>query len=226
MNTKVGQMEIQELLKDHRSHMTEFQHDHFVTGKAGTPYAQYKQSLRELNSRIDVLREEYASLEYLKISIDEKAHDSENHENEFERRRAGIDYEKMTRQISSNERRIKEIEVETFSFYRHAVQLKEIIGELTPEKEKQYEQELWEYKVKKLAALEIMANGKLGISTLDMAISLKGDLRQTVLEALNNPGKLVEEIETKSEEYTKVIDGSVGAQPQIDFKTLLQLPDK
>jgi len=222
----VASIEIHELLKDHQAHMTEFQHDHFVTGKAGTPYAQYKQSLRELSSRIDILRDEYASLEYLKISIDEKAHDKENHENEFERRRAAVDHKKMVRQISSNERQIKSVETEILSFYRHAVQLKAIVGELTPEKEEQYTIELWEYKVKKMAALEIMTNGKLGISTLDLAISLKGDLRQTVLEAFNNPGKLVEEVESKSEEYTKSLNGSGDDKSKIDFKTLLQLTDK
>ena len=227
MNTQtVEPIDIQELLKDHQSHMTEFQHDHFVTGKAGTPYAQYKQSLRELSSRIDVLSEDYASLEYLYVDIDEKAYIKENDDDEYKRRRAAIDHKKMVRQVASKEHHIKEVENETFSFYRHAVQLKKIVGELTPEKEKQYTLEMWEYKVKKMAALEIMTTGKLGIGTLDLAISLKGDLRATVLEALNNPVKLVEEVENKSEEYTKALNGSSDVKSQIDFKTLLQITNK
>ena len=213
-------MDIQELLKDHRSLMTQFQHDHFVTGKAGTPYAQYKQAVRELAARIEVLREEYASLEHLYVSIDEKAHIKENDESEFERRRAAIDHKCLHRQIPTKENRIKEQEDETLSFYRQSVQLKKVVGELTPEKEAQYTEEMWEYKIKKMAALDIMSSGRLSAGTLDTAISLRGDMRTRVMKALNDPNSLVQQVEEQSEEFTQVIDETPSIE-RLDFKSLL-----
>ena len=212
-------MEIQELLKDHHSYMTRFQHDHFVTGKAGTPYAQYKQSLRELKSRIANLREMYADHELILVDIDEKKHIAKTSENEFERRRAEIEVGRLSIGVGDHSNHIKEVEEETLSFYRQAVQLKKIVGELTPEIEDQYTKEMWEYKVKKDAALEIMATGRPSKGTIDMAISLKGDLRKTLLDSFNNPEQLVLELQQKSEEYTQTINGS--DVEMLDFKTLL-----
>ena len=212
-------MEIQELLKDHTNYMTKFQHDHFVTGKAGTPYAQYKQSLRELSARITTLRDFYAEYDLMIVDIDEKKHLVETSDNEFERRRAAIEITRLERGILGHEAHTKEIEREAMSFYSQAVQLRKVVGELTPEKEDQYTKEMWEYRVKKDAALEIMSTGRPSKGTIDMAISLKGELRETVLAALNNPEKLVQELQEKSEEYTKIINGAnVG---MLDFKTLL-----
>ena len=212
-------MEIQELLKDHTNYMTKFQHDHFVTGKAGTPYAQYKQSLRELSARITTLRDFYAEYDLMIVDLDEKKHLVETSDNEFERRRAAIEITRLERGMLGHERHTKEIEEETLSFYSQAVQLRKVVGELTPEKEDQYTKEMWEYRVKKDAALEIMSTGRPSKGTIDMAISLKGELRETVLAALNNPEKLVQELQEKSEEYTKIINGA--NVDMLDFKTLL-----
>lgn len=212
-------MEIQELLKDHQSYMTRFQHDHFVTGKAGTPYAQYKQSLRELKSRIANLREMYADHELILVDIDEKKHIAKTSKDEFVRRRAEIEVGRLSIGVGDHSNHIEEIEKETLSFYRQAVQLKKIVGELTPEIEDQYTKEMWEYKIKKDAALEIMSTGRPSKGTIDMAIALKGDLRKTLLDSFNNPEQLVLELQQKSEEYTQTING-LGVE-MLDFKTLL-----
>ena len=212
-------MEIQELLKDHHSYMTRFQHDHFVTGKAGTPYAQYKQSLRELKARIGNLREMYADHDLLLVDIDEKKHIAKTSKDEFVRRRAEIEVTRISRGIVDHDNHIKEIEGEALSFYRQAVQLKKIVGELTPEIEDQHTKEMWEYRIKKDAALEIMTAGRPSKGTVDMAISLKGDLRKTLLDSFNNPEQLVLELQQKSEEYTQTINGS--DVEMLDFKTLL-----
>ena len=216
-------MEIQELLNDCQSTMTQFQHDHFVTGKAGTPYAQYMQAVRELNTRINSLRDGYADYEILLIDIDEQEYLSQNEENSYAKRRAVIEHRRRLRGVTDKEREIKGIESEALSFYRQAIQLKKIVGELTPEKEEKYTEEMWEYKVKFMAALEIMTSGRPSRGTLETVIALKGDLRTTILEALNKPDDLVKEIENKSEEYTQLINGSTVEQ--LDFKTLL-LEDK
>jgi len=151
--------------------------------------------------------------------LDEKKHLVETSDNEFERRRAAIEITRLERGILGHERHTKEIERETLSFYSQAVQLRKVVGELTPEKEEQYTKEMWEYRVKKDAALEIMSAGRPSKGTIDMAISLKGELRETVLASLNNPEKLVQELQEKSEEYTKIINGA--NVEMLDFKTLL-----
>jgi hypothetical protein len=212
-------MYIYELLKDHKGGMTEFQHDRFVTGMAGTPYGQYRQSLRELNSRFDGLRDGYCELESLQVDIDEQQYIIDNSDNEFDRRRAEITYKQKMFLLESRKRAITEKEDDALSFYRQAVQLKEQVGNINSDNQEQFNEEYWEHKIKKMAALDLMTNGRLSRSTIETSLALKGDLRKRVLESFDNPDDLVEEIQYQTEKQTHLINGK--KMPMLDFKTLV-----
>lgn len=212
-------MDVYELLKDHKGGMTEFQHDRFVTGMAGTPYGQYRQSLRELNSRVDGLRDGYYELESIQIDIDEQEHIIENSENEFERRRAEITFKQKTLLLESKKRAIVEREEDALSFYRQAVQLKEQVGDINSENQEEFNEEYWEHKIKKMAALDLMTTGRLARPTIETALALKGGLRKRVLDSFDNPDELVKEIQDETEKQTHLINGK--KMPMLDFKTLV-----
>jgi hypothetical protein len=212
-------MDIYELLKDHKGGMTEFQHDRFVTGMAGTPYGQYRQALRELNSRFDGLRDGYCELESLQVDIDEQQYIIDNSDNEFDRRRAEITYKQKMFLLESRKRAITEKEDDALSFYRQAVQLKEQVGDINSDNQEQFNEEYWEHKIKKMAALDLMTNGRLSRSTIETSLALKGDLRKRVLESFDNPDDLVEEIQHQTEKQTHLINGK--KMPMLDFKTLV-----
>ena len=191
--------------------MTEFQHDRFVTGMAGTPYGQYRQALRELNARFDGLRDAYCELESLQVDIDEQQYIIDNSDNEFDRRRAEITYKQKMFLLESRKRAITEKEDDALSFYRQAVQLKEQVGNINSDNQEQFNEEYWEHKIKKMAALDLMTNGRLSRSTIETSLALKGDLRKRVLESFDNPDDLVEEIQYQTEKQTHLINGKENA---------------
>ena len=79
---------IKEILKDHRPGMSQFQHDHFVTGMSSlTEYGQYKQSVRELYTRVCGLRDHAFAKETLEIEIEEQEYISQHDENTFVKRK-------------------------------------------------------------------------------------------------------------------------------------------
>ena len=128
---------IKEILKDHRPGMSQFQHDHFVTGMSSlTEYGQYKQSVRELYTRVCGLRDHAFAKETLEIEIEEQEYISQHDENTFVKRKAAVELKRKQMAMFDLLKRIEHTEKDVMSFYRQAAQLKEIVGELTPEKEK------------------------------------------------------------------------------------------
>lgn len=215
---------IKDLLADHVVYMTEFQHDHFVTARAGgTLYGQYKQAVRELEKRIRGLRDAYCSHDLLLIDIDEQRHLCEHGEGEFDRRRAEVELKRKTLSVDESTVNIKETEREATSFYRQAAQLKEHLGELTAEKRDALEREMWEYLTKYHAAISVLATGHISSSAIEMALALRGDERKRVLSAFEDPKDLCREIEVLTEKNTQLINGK--RYPALDFrKTIEELP--
>ena len=203
--------------------MTEFQHDHFVTGmSAVTPYGQYKQAVRELYNRVCNLRDLEFSRETLEIEIDEQQHITENGKDEFDRRKAVVELKRKQMNMFDLLERQKETQREAMSFYRQSAQLKEVVGELTPEKEQVLEAEMWEAQVQKLAALDIMNGGGISKSTLEMAFSMKGDIRDRLLSSFkNDPSVLLENIEQVTKVSANLINGK--EYPLLDFNKLLEV---
>ena len=214
---------INEILKDHRPTMSEFQHDHFVTGmSAVTPYGQYKQAVRELYTRVCSLRDLEFEKEEMEIDVDEQEYISKNSEDKFERRRASVKLKRKQMQMFDLLERKKDQQREAMSFYRQSAQLKEMIGELTPEKEKELEAEMWEAQCKKLAALDIINGGGISKPTLEMAFSMKGEVRERLLDTFKkDPVTLLGVIEQDTEVSANLINGK--EYPKLDFKKLLEV---
>ena len=212
---------IKEILKDHRPGMSQFQHDHFVTGMSSlTEYGQYKQSVRELYTRVCGLRDNAFAKETLEIELEEQEYISQHGEDTFVRRKAAVELKRKQMAMFDLLKRIEHTERDVMSFYRQASQLKEIIGELTPEKENEFEKEMWESECKKLAAFDVMSQGSIGRPTLEMAFSMKGELRDRLLNELKEPEKLIEGLERTTEKSVNFFNGK--QLPQLDFKKLLK----
>jgi len=212
---------IKEILKDHRPGMSQFQHDHFVTGMSSlTEYGQYKQSVRELYTRVCGLRDNAFAKETLEIEIEEQEYISKYGEDTFVRRKATVELKRKQMAMFDLLKRIEHTERDVMSFYRQASQLKEIIGELTPEKENEFEKEMWESECKKLAAFDVMSQGSIGRPTLEMAFSMKGELRDRLLNEFKEPEKLIKGLEQTTEKSSNFINGK--QLPKLDFKKLLK----
>ena len=174
------------LLADYRSSHDEIQMDCFITAaNGGTPYGMYCQALRELHKRLRGLRELYGDREIKKLDIEE-AKASSNAD-----KRAMIGLRRMELALEGLDETIRETEREFLHFYAQANGLKEIVGELTPERRRHLDIETWVHKIKAIAAMEYITMGRLTEKPLHLAQYLPLTIRQSLLSDLRKDSELV-----------------------------------
>jgi len=201
-------MDLSILLQDHQLYHSEFQQDHFITRRAGgTLYGQYKQSLRELFKRFRGLKELYYSKEELIINMEELEQKLiPEEEDEFERRRLELKLGKNKYDMIELNKNIQDTEREFKRFYQQAYSLKQnpAIGELTDEKRKVLDQDMWAFKLKEMAYLDLLTTNRVGKNTLEFINALDKPRRFELLGMVqqgNGQAQLMQWYENKDEEY-------------------------
>lgn len=183
-------MKIWELLKDHEPGNSDYQDDRLVTIRAGgTVYGMYKQALRELYKRVRGLRELVADRDLLVLDVEEQEERAQGTGREA--RRAQVEAARMRARLEEVERAIRSTEREAAVFYRQALALKARVGELTPERRYALEAELWEYRVREMAALDAASTGRLSAQTIEHINALPAASRETTLAEVRD-GTVVE----------------------------------
>jgi len=195
------------LLDDHQTGMSDFQDDYLVTVRAGgTIYGQYKQALRELYKRFRGLREliygdngqKMLDLEIEELQI---MHDDSE----------GIEKKKLFIKLSykiiireESERVINDTYREFMRFYQQANILKKEIGELTAKKRRELEIELWIYRIKEMAAIDYLQNGRISQRTIEFSGCLPKSVRSEIYNLIfnkENYEKLIDEYINREEIY-------------------------
>ena len=189
-------MKFQELIADHQLYHSNFQMDHLITIRAGgTTYGQYKQALRELYKRYRGLKELYAERELAQIDAEELTELANGNTYDARRNRIRLAQKRMAlEEISKN---IEDTEREFQRFYAQAEALKEQIGELTPERRAALDRDMWEYKLKEMAALDLATSGRLSLNTYEFIGACPPEMRKSVLRACADCKGLLEWFETK-----------------------------
>ncbi|MCW5876469.1 MAG: hypothetical protein KIS85_06260 [Anaerolineales bacterium] len=213
-----------ELLQDHMTGMSAFQDDWLVTARAGlTPYGQYKQALREVYKRLRGLRELYAERDILLIDLEEKeiqVRDAGQYD-DLLRRRAGVEVRRLRMRLEEVGRTIADTEREFLRFYQQADALKELVGEITPERRYQLEAELWEAQTMRLCAMDIENFGRLRGVTFEQLCALpleprrrvealltRGETRKWLLE--QEPLKELEDLRPVELNVRRLVESGVG----------------
>ncbi|KKS11428.1 MAG: hypothetical protein UU63_C0006G0018 [Candidatus Uhrbacteria bacterium GW2011_GWF2_41_430] len=205
---------LQELFNDHQLYHSEFQQDYLITVRAGgTTYGQYKQALRELYKRYRGLKELYSSKELLRVDIDELA--AAKTCNQFEQRRNDIKRTQKVMSMEELDKNIEDTEREFKRFYAQACALKSQIGDLTPEKRNALDRDMWEYKLKEMAAIDILTTGHLGNVTYEMITAAPVEMRRKVLTLCGDKARLIDWYESKTAEMEL-------PESQIDVKMLME----
>lgn len=189
---------LKKLLEDHQLYHSDFQMDHLITIRAGgTIYGQYKQALREFYKRYRGLKELYAERELTQVDIDELT--VKDDKDEFQQRRNKINLAKKRMALEEIEKNISDTEREFGRFYAQAVTLKSQIGELTPERRDKLDREMWVFKLKEMAALDLATTGHLSQSTYELIGSVSSEVRIPVLKDCNPENRMafLEWFETK-----------------------------
>ena len=140
-------MKLNDLLADHQLYHSEFQQDYLITARAGgTTYGQYKQALRELFKRKRGLEELYSERELLIIDIEEL--EATTSDNEFDQGRNDVKFKQKRGHLYDMDKNVADTEREFKRFYQQAVALKGVIGELTEERRRELDEDMWRYKIK------------------------------------------------------------------------------
>ena len=177
---------VEKLLDDHAPEHSEFQAEHFIVGSSGHPWARYKQALRELATRHDVIvssREEVRTLRDL-IRIEER----------FgvrrlwffgRKRRIAAMRSKLARLRKQQRSRMREYAV----FYRLARELKKEIGNVSRARRRELEAEAWVDKARRIAAIDLISIGGLQRSTAEFIASFPREERRLILSDLRKENR-------------------------------------
>ena len=214
-------MDLKTLLDDHQTGMSKFQDDYLVTLRAGgTLYGQYKQSLRELYKRFRGLRELTCKHERLLIDIDELEEKIKTEEG-FELKRSEVDYTEKVMLTEESTRSINDTEREFKRFYQQASYLKEQIGDLTDEKRHQLDMEMWEFKVKEMAVIDLVTARQIRNVTYEFLSAMPKEMKRRIALELRDGDGLIEWYDTKEEYHLP------DKLPEIEMPSIekvLQLP--
>ena len=196
MNEKVNKLS--ELLSYHETGMSRFQHDNLVTTRAGlTLYGMFKQSLRETYKRVRGVREMSCDMEKLQIEIEEQEFIWKNDADEFKRKYAEVEFKRKIMQVEEGERNYKDTLRTLNDFYSQSVYLKEQLVDLNEERIAELDSEMWEAKLKEMAAIDFVTTGRLSNNTYEFLHALPPNLKQKCLGQVKDVNNLVEEYENK-----------------------------
>jgi len=174
------------LLSDHQTGMSSFQDDYLVTVRdGGTLYGQYKQSLRELYKRLRGLIDEI----YGENGIKRLEQKIESPTDTIEETHANLLLDQARFHAQNTYR-------EFIRFWQQASALKDQIGELTPEKRRQLDEEMWIYRIKEMAAINYMQYGRLQNNTIGFLSSMPQRIREELYPQILKPEnhqKLIDE---------------------------------
>lgn len=180
------------MLNDHQTGMSDFQDDYLVTARAGgTTYGQYKQALRELYRRLRGLRELIYGENGRKLSEIEIRELEDNLRgpelSQFDRERLEIKLKHRYLISEESDRAIKNTYREFIRFFQHAEFLKEKVGDLSPSKRRELELEMWMYRMKEMAAIDFMQGGRLSKTTIEFISVLPREAREKAYAVVLNP---------------------------------------
>jgi hypothetical protein len=191
-----------ELLNDHELYHSEFQIRWFIISRnGGTAYGCYKQALLEIDSRFRAI---HAMNDVGTPSPEDKANSTT------------VVNQHLRKNVDDT---IRELSL----FCDIAINLKASIGPLDPERRYQLETELWSYRVRKMAVIDFITEGRLCRETVDLLLALPSHQRQEIIDAVltsSNHAQLIHEFLAASY-ITEDIDPVTRASNQHDNRPVL-----
>jgi len=176
---------IADLLKDHQLYHSNLQMDYFITVRNGaTAYGCYKQALRELSKRQE-------SIEKLELDIDEAALNIADLQSRWiwsntGRKRREIQLERLWLSVDGLKKSLEDTRRERDRFWAQASDLKEQVGDLTPERRAVLDREMWVIKIKQIAAADLLTQGRISREVIDLICSLPVNDRCSLMAQLTD----------------------------------------
>lgn len=180
---------IERVLVDHQQYHDELQMESFIVGKQGTVYGMYRQTLRELHSRYNTIRQRLIAVARAENHIEKlKVEEAKAEHPEL------IVLKRVEKEMFIEEqlRSLKDLKRELGHFLSKAETLKEQIGELTDEKRRQLSHEFWTHELKTRLAISLLREGKPSVPLLEMMPALPGPVKDEIVEAVKRPQAILQ----------------------------------
>jgi len=213
--------EIFELAKKVAIGMSKNQIDDFVIKSHVTGDRQLKQVMLEIENRLHNFEKmkigERKSNLAVKIAKDRLA----NAENEFAKEEAEIEVDDAKLDLEMWERRINQLQYELNVFVEHIQEHTETIDELETASEwnEEEERKYWIARMGKQAALDLMANGRVGTGNLDSIAMMKQEDQIAILDVASQYSCLMklsmDKITGRTEKYFK----AYAESPDVNIPT-------
>ncbi len=185
---------LSELLLDVRAHHSDLQMDSFITLRTGgTLFGCYHQALREINTRVSALHSIYHARALRLIEIEK--YEAKSIGDDLKSRRARVKLANARFVFDSNERERVEMEGEFIRFYGQAVAIRaELAAQgvtfpLDAETRYRLDADMWEHRLKGMAAVDFMTTGRLGRSVIEFIQAAPAEMRQRLAGAVFDAGK-------------------------------------
>ena len=175
-----GPWTLDQLLADHQPGHSEYQIDHFIVGRGNwTPWGRYRQALREIDKRLRGLSQLRDDRELAQVDLEELERTWVFRA--ATRRRNAVKHRRLEAQIQFLNRDIAECERELARLTAIAQGLKTQLGDLSPERRAALEEETWETRLRAMAGLDILTQGRITEQTLSLLLSLPRSRRDPIL---------------------------------------------
>ncbi len=170
-----------DLLADYRPFHSEFQIDHFIVARAGTPWGQYQQCLREIATRREALEDEQADFEDAANAVNGLDICVANpFEFDTERCRKILRARRIHRTIADRKRELSRFEAIAASLRAHLLE----DGPLDDERKNALERDLWLWRMLRSLAADMIACGNPRAETIELCMTLPADLRDEAMLGL------------------------------------------
>jgi hypothetical protein len=210
---------IETLLLDWQPGHSDLQMDSFITLRTGgTLYGCLFQSLRELATRWYALRDREFSREQLLVDIDElesvPGAGFEKRRNEIKLRQKRMCLDSIDRTIADTRKEMERFHKQADAF-RVALESQDVSFPLDRQTKHRLDCEMWEHNLKARCAVELMANGRLGNSTLELIQSCPREMRSRIAEQIDgrNHERLLSWFMEQDQEFLKCSESFDSSRP-------------
>ena len=189
---------LKDLLQYHVGSHTEFQQDHFITGRASrTAFGQFKQALRELYKRVRGNTDFGYTMESLNIDVMELSAriTSANYPNQYDLMRDELELNKKRRDLEQAKRSLLDNKRELVRFWQQACVLMEkleVDGPLTDDRLRDLDENMWVERAKELMAVDFMVHSRISKATLDLIMCMPAYQRKILIALTKNVPALME----------------------------------
>lgn len=189
---------LKELLPYHIGSHTEFQQDHFITGRASrTVYGQFKQALRELSKRVRGNTDFGYTMESLDIDVMELSArvTANQYPNSYDLMRDELELKKKKRDLEQAKLSLLDNKRELVRFWQQACVLMEkleLVMPLTPDRLRDLDENMWVERAKELMAVDFMVYNRISKGTLELVMSLPRYQRISLIALTKNVPELID----------------------------------